>query len=333
MNIAIVIGTSQYETLQQLPSCKKDATIFYNILTKSSKYDDILLLMENTTSLYIKEKIIDFIQKYKNSNIEEFIIYFSGHGSFDGKEFYYLCSDYNSTKIKQTSLENKELDNYIRLLNPTLTVKVVDSCESGVHYIKDTNNFNDYLQKNQQNFNNCYFLYSSQNNQSSYADSNLSFFTKVLIESIINLKTENIRYKDIIDYISDSFSNDQEQKPLFIAQAEFTEKFIHITFNQKEKLKQELEEVIIKTEVIKNNEKSLLELVQNDSKNYLDKDKIILILNEIKNKINDFQFNNDDFINIDFLTNSKILFENLKIYIYVKLHKILHIYNSIILKL
>jgi len=294
MNLAIVIGISEYNNISSLPSCKNDVNLINNILKASAKYDDILFIENNTSSQSIKRKVIDFIKKYRSDKyeIEEFFMYYSGHGYFDGNEFYYICTDFNKEKIKQTSFENKEFDNYIKLLNPKLTVKVVDSCQSGVQYIKDLNNFQEYIQKDQNTFNNCYFLYSSQNHQSSYTDTKISFFTKEFIESLIKIEINNIRYKDIIDYISDSFIDNNEQKPFFVIQADLTEEFI---------IKEDKIINIIKTfyddniSVVKHNKnKSLVDFVEDDSKNYFKKEQVLKILNNIKEKIQNFVFDENN---------------------------------------
>ena len=120
MNIGVIIGVSEYTNLDNLPSCKNDANILNNIMNTDSKYEEILLLNNDTSSKNIKESIIEFIDKYKNNDINEFFIYFSGHGLFDGNDFYYICSNYDKSKLKRTTFENKELDIYIKqlIINP-----------------------------------------------------------------------------------------------------------------------------------------------------------------------------------------------------------------------
>ena len=112
MNIAILIGISEYTNLQTLSACKNDVNILNSILSKNEKYDDILFINNETSSRNVKNKVIEFVKKYKDEDINEIFIYFSGHGYFDGEEFYYICSDFDKNKIKQTSFENKEFDSY-----------------------------------------------------------------------------------------------------------------------------------------------------------------------------------------------------------------------------
>ncbi|MFK0689948.1 caspase family protein [Mesorhizobium sp. IMUNJ 23033] len=165
---------------------------------------------------------------YKCNIVDELFFYFSGHGHYDGSEFYYILSDYNSNKLRQTSLENSELDNLFRSLKPEKTIKIVDACNSGVGYIKDADNVGEYVKSTKDNFKTCYFMFSTQNDQGSYADTQLSYFTKSFLQAVCKHDARTIRYKDVVDYISDDFSGNARQKPLFAIQADFTDVFMDI---------------------------------------------------------------------------------------------------------
>lgn len=292
MNIAILIGISEYTNLQNLSACTNDVKLINELLLDSKRYTEILYIHENTTSRNIKSKVIDFTKKYTNNEINEIFIYFSGHGHFDGDEFYYICSDFDKNKIKQTSFENKEFDSYIKLLNPKLTVKVVDACESGMNYVKDINELKDFLNKRENTFKNCYFMYSSTNNQSSYANEKISDFTNEFINSLIHFE-KDIRYKDVIDYLSDSFSNKPEQTPFFVIQADLTDIFISLDKEMKNKLIDSLK-LSTNLEIIKNDDITLFDLIKNDASNYIPKEKVIEILEKIENTIYKYNFQIDD---------------------------------------
>jgi hypothetical protein len=226
MNIAILIGISEYTNgIQVLPGSKNDVIQFENLIKNTKKYDDILTISENTESSKVKDKLTSFINDRKGKNIEEVLFYFSGHGDFVNDEFYYILSDFNFDKRTQTSLQNSELDNLIKSLSPRLVIKVVDACHSGVNYIKDIKALDTYIKSTSNQFNNCYFLYSSLNSQSSFQNDNFSFFTLSFLNSVKAFKETDVRYKDIIDYISDEFSSFPEQTPFFVTQADFTELF------------------------------------------------------------------------------------------------------------
>jgi hypothetical protein len=228
MKLAIIIGVSKYagSGLSDLLGCEQDAQLIKTIFSSQDEYQDILTITTNTNSDAIKQKLIDFINKYKGKDISEFVFYFTGHGIFLNNEFYYLFSNYKETKIRQTSLENRELDNLIRTISPSLTTKIVDACKSGIPYIKDPGELNIYLKGTQTGFRNCYFMFSSHSDESSYQDQSLSHFTRAVGELVAS-RTGIIRHKDIIDYVSDSFEKrpDPIQTPFFVVQADFTEQF------------------------------------------------------------------------------------------------------------
>lgn len=309
MNIAILIGVSEYNNLQNLSACKNDVDIIHNILSKNEKYDDILFINSDTSSRNVKSKIIEFIGKYKDKDINEIFIYFSGHGYFDGEEFYYICSDYDKTRIKQTTFENREFDSYIKSLNPKLTIKVIDACQSGINYIKDINDIKDFFNKGENKFNNCYFMYSSNNNQASLASEKISHFTNEFINSLIHFKTD-IRYKDILDYLSDSFK-EKEQTPFFVVQADYTEIFISINEEIEKLLLENLKTTSVERKD-ENIDKNLFDLVKSDSENYFTKEQVLELLKKIDDKIYKYNFNGNDIekyfeLNLEFYKNYELL--------------------------
>lgn len=288
MNIGIVIGVSEYTGKPgNLPSCKMDADYMGRIMKGLSKFDEVLIVSDDTKSVALKEKLIEFINGNKEKDIEEVFFYYSGHGEFSGDEFFYLLSDFDSERKKQTCLENSELDNLLRSINPKLTIKVVDACQSGVSYIKDVDTFGKYLKGTQETFKHCYFLFSSMTEQSSYQDDKMSFFTRSFIEAIIKHSGSVIRYKDIIDYISDSFAKESGQTPFFIVQADFTDQFCCITDALREVLKKSLTgsgglDVI---GVSNSQSLSLLELVKEEAKDYCTEEEVKSVLTNLIEKV------------------------------------------------
>jgi len=235
-NIAIVLGTTNYQRIEKLPGSFNDAKCMYEILTLTEKFDEILYLNEDKNSQDTKDSIIDFFDKHKGSEIKEFVFYFSGHGEFLNDEFYFLLVDYDSFKRNQTSLQNSVIDDLIRSINPEITVKIIDACNSGNQYIKDSSSVTSYLDSSKTNLKNCYFLFSSQAEQSSYQTRYISDFTNSFIQALKNHSTTEIRYRHIIDYIADEFSLSVDQRPLFIIQAENTEKFCSVNESLKKYL-------------------------------------------------------------------------------------------------
>ena len=238
MKLGLVLAISDYaHPLSALPGCATDAAVLRTVLSSQEDIQDILIVDDDTGSASVKNRLTQFVKKYQGTQIDQLILYYTGHGLFQGNEFFYLLSDYDSSRQRQTSLQNTELDGLLRSLSPRVTVKIIDACQSGIQYIKDQNSVDQYLKGTQDSFRSCYFLFSSRNTESSYQNSMLSDFTKVIAEGIEKHQAHTIRYKDIIDYASDSFSRNNIQTPFFVTQADFTDIFCAITDDLRGKLR------------------------------------------------------------------------------------------------
>jgi hypothetical protein len=133
----------------------------------------------------------------------------------------------------------------IKSIKPRMVTKIIDACQSGVSYIKgNTNVVEKYYAKTTDSFEKCYFMHSSMTSQYSYQNDDLSDFTKSILESINTNNKDSIRYKDIIDYVSDEFEKSTEQTPFFITQADHTERFI----NSSPEIQKALNKYVIKVE-------------------------------------------------------------------------------------
>jgi len=265
-------------------------------LSAINKYADILRIDEKIPGVQVKEKITEFIEKYKAQTINEVLFYFTGHGNFQGEEYYYLLSDFLNSKIKQTALENTELDNWLRSLDAKLAIKVVDACYAGVQYIKHPDALKNFFQKTYSMFNNCYFMFSSQSTETSAQDSNLSLFTESFLKSLVNYSGKIIRYKNITDYISDSFEGTAGQTPFFVSQAENTEKFGEISEDLKKRLQSELSPesdadiVIDQTQTIEEEPESIVDLVKKDAENYCAEEELIEQLEKLDQFCKEYAF-------------------------------------------
>lgn len=293
MNIAIIISVSEYTDSQNnLPGCKIDGDLINNILLKTDKFDEILYIHDKLSSAKVKEKFTEFISEHKGKQIEELFFYFTGHGEFIDNEFFYILSDYKQEKRKQTSLQNEEVDNLFRTLKPDLVVKVIDACQSGKTYIKEAGVVNKYFNKTIERFNKCYFLNSSLQTQYSFQSDSISYFTQSFIQSIKEHDTSEIRYKDIIDFISDEFENNPSQTPFFVAQADYTEKFCVIS----EPLKEYLKDLDLFSNVVANDKSgdlNLLERIKKDASEYFTEDQAMELLDGIKEDISELQLPED----------------------------------------
>jgi len=230
MNLGIVIGVSSYPpNVNDLKACATDAAAIAALLRTESRFDHVLVVSEHTTSSSVKRQLTEFVAQHKGQPVNEVFFYFTGHGDFVEGELYYLLTDFDPKRRKQTALENTEVDSLLRALSPNIAIKVIDACHSGVTYIKDSNAFDNYLKVTSETFKKCYFLFSSQVDQQSYQDQGLSFFTRAIIDSVLAHEDSELRYKDVIDFVSDRFSSDSQQTPFFVVQADFIETFVTVS--------------------------------------------------------------------------------------------------------
>ncbi|MBU2227237.1 MAG: caspase family protein, partial [Proteobacteria bacterium] len=290
MKIACLISVADYQNGNNLPACKNDLSLIRTVLDATGEYEHILAIEVNQESSKVKQQIITFLKQFIDKIVDQVFFYYTGHGDFDGKEFYYLLRDYDRNRQKQTTIENAELDNWLRMLKPKLTVKIVDACHAGIQYIKDPDVFEQFLCSSPKEFSNCYFLFSSQKEQSSYQDKALSEFTKAIAEAIASFSGTEMRFKDMIDYVSDAFVTNANQTPFFIIQASNTEIFTTIDDRLRDRIRDEIDKhlsIIVRattTTTIQGLPQrfTLVDLVKSDAQNYCTKDVMIECLNKIR---------------------------------------------------
>lgn len=296
MNLAIILAVSNYQTTTCLPGCVLDAQLMKALLETTEKYNELLLIEQDTDSLKVKQKISNFISSNRDKIFDEAFFYYTGHGDFRDNEFYYILSDFDRERYRQTTLANSELDNWLRQLSSGLTVKIIDACHSGVTYIKDNDIFDKHLNESKNNFKHCYFMFSSMSNQSSYQSNTISHFTKSFIESVLNYASTEIRYKHIIDYISDEFEKNSLQQPFFITQAGFTEVFCSVNQKLKRLVSEHLNVSLeSKTEAGEGEVKvlSLVNSVRKDAERYCSEKEVIENLDIAKHFIKNYSYSQD----------------------------------------
>ncbi|WP_434695813.1 caspase family protein [Pseudomonas sp. Z1-14] len=232
MNIAIVIGVDQYSSsnYENLPACKNDAKAIKAVIENVKDFKEITYLGNNEPASEIKKKISEIVEKYKDENLTELFFYFSGHGERTEDDFFYVPSDFDSSRKEATGIRNSEIDDWIKTLSPKLCIKVIDACFSGTQYIKSEFNAEDQLKKSAKKYglNDIYFWFSSREDQSSFAGSEFSVFTESILTAISDLDGE-VRYRDIMAAVADDFSKKGGPKPIFATQSDNIEKFGNIT--------------------------------------------------------------------------------------------------------
>jgi len=299
MKIAILIGVDKYrEGLSDLPACKADVKLMEQVIKATGQFTQILCISKDCIASNIKTKISEFVSELKGTAIDEIFFYFTGHGDFYEKQFYYVLSDFDTSKRKQTSLENTEVDNWLRSLQPKLTIKVVDACHSGISYIKSDTAINEHLEKSKTGFKDCYFMFSSNQEQVSYQDSDLSFFTRSFLLSLSKDESHKIRYKDIIDYISDEFDRGTGQTPIFVTQGAFTEIFCTVSSEINSIVNQNVCEIESaefdnRTETVATESMTLEMLVKEGVEQYCTAEEAERVLKDIKDNTLNFTFPKD----------------------------------------
>jgi hypothetical protein len=303
MKIACLLGVSKYKTINELKACENDIALMNSILEATGEYNQILCIAGNQESAKVKQQLVSFFTQYQDQQIDQALFYYTGHGDFDGKEFSYLLSDYDPSRIKQTAIENNELDSWIRLLKPALTVKIIDACHAGVQYIKDPDVFEKFLQSTPKSFSSCYFLFSSLKEQYSYQDERLSDFTKCIVESISDFTGTEMRFKDIIDYVSDYFVANAKQTPFFITQATNTELFTAVDNSLRGKIRSHLSLYCpVSTPSGKAEADnsimpsfSLLDLVKADAEKYCSKEEVLNALKHCQTYLDEKKYTDDTY--------------------------------------
>lgn len=242
MNIAILISVSKYtDSRNDLPACANDFALIDSILTHSGKFTEVLRLESDTTSSKVKSELARFVKEQKGKNIDELFFFYTGHGELHLDDFYFVLSDFDEDRRQQTALSNAELDSMMRSLSPSLTIKLVDACHSGVPYVKNANILEKSLDVSKGKYDRCYFMFSSQKEQPSFQDAHLSDFTESFAQSISQRSQDTIRYKDIADFISDEFQHKGQQTPAFVLQSDLTDVFCTITPDMRKDLKGQLQ--------------------------------------------------------------------------------------------
>ncbi|ANF97858.1 caspase family protein [Paenibacillus bovis] len=289
-NLAIVIAVSEYNNITSLPGCENDYKLIAEILRSTNKYTEILQIHENTDSLSVKENLTTFFSRIKGEEIGELFFYYTGHGAYDMDEedLKFALTDYSSQHYNTTTLSNNFIDQQIRNINPKLTVKVVDACNSGIPYIKGDLEVSQIFEQKKA-INNLYFMFSSHSDQFSYVNT-ISDFTKSFAEAILTYRGNEISYSSIIEYVKDKFAQSSKQTPYFVTQGAMSDVFCSITETIKNIDITKYEKQIVDVE---KEEVSLVESIKRLSQSYVSKEEIDQILSEIKEEFNEL-------INIEF---------------------------------
>jgi hypothetical protein len=307
MKVALLIGVSDYSSPENnLLACKNDLELMTELVQKTGEYETILSIHANKPATTLKSEITDWFLSFKGKTVDEIFFYYTGHGELHGDEFYFQLHDFDEAKRNQTGLTNTELDSWLRSLSPSLTIKVIDACNSGKTYIKASleNPIKSYFVKSKSGFEKCIFMFSSEATQSSWQDDELSDFTRSFLQAVVCHTADKIRYRDIMDVISDDFENNPDQKPFFVIQANNTEEFCYISeqikaiqFPQPKSNEEDLSPIKNEesnvSQLVITNQSSLKNIVERKAKEVVTEEKAIETLRKVLDKVNNHAFHED----------------------------------------
>jgi len=228
MNIAVLIGVSEYRAVPALPACVADVDHVRMLLTATGKYADMCCITAPTEAGPLKDALRGFFAGHRGEEpISEALVYFSGHGVFHSDAFL-CCSDFDPNRPASTCLSNAEIDDLLRSVAPEVAVKIIDACQSGSPYIKDAApGFEKALRESQLKSFIC--MASSRADQSSYAGAPCSLFTDRLIDAALSKSEGTVLYRDIQAALADAFVGTPEQTPFFVVQGSGLEVFASVT--------------------------------------------------------------------------------------------------------
>lgn len=294
LKIAIIIGNSEYDNSQNLLACDKDLFYINGILEASNEFHEILQI-KNEYSTVATDKIVAFIEKYRDKKIEQVFFYFTGHGYRNSEDFYYCLKNTSTKNIRTTSLSNKDIDGYLKSLKPNVATKIIDACYAGEQYIKETNedNFLKLSQSQLENtFNEIYFMFSSKSDETSETNKRASAFTEIFLEAIFKQDQSNqILYKYLIDYLRDNGIERLNHTPYFVTQGTN----LAYMFKNSEPIKDFLREHFIRessqTDDIK--ELDLLALIKAESLKYCSQEEGINRINQVFSTFEEYNFRSE----------------------------------------
>lgn len=219
-NTAILVGNSDYQSLDTLTCCHNDLEAMKELLEATDKYDDIEII-ENAEADHLKSQIRESVNKTQSR--EELFFYFTGHGFACDDEFYHCATGFDAKRPNETGLSTNELHTLLRNANSNLVVKVIDACNSGTLLVKE----NVVFQSQQKHgFNNLIQISSCCQSQNSFAGEPLSVFTDKFRAATLRKREGTIYYMDIIGSLRDEFIQNNEQTPFFVSQGTGREKFV-----------------------------------------------------------------------------------------------------------
>ncbi len=218
-NIAILIGNTDYHSLNQLNCCHDDVLAMKALLEATEKYQDIEII-ENVKADELKTRIRAAIDKAQSPT--ELFFYYTGHGCQLEDEFYYCATNFNAKRPNETGISTTELHTLLKLAEADLVVKVIDACNSGSLLVKE----GVVIPQHKQCFKNLIQIASCLDSQNSRIGNPLSLFTEKFRAAVLRKEEGIVFYTDVIGALRDAFIDNNLQTPFFVSQGTGREQFV-----------------------------------------------------------------------------------------------------------
>jgi hypothetical protein len=128
---ALVIGNSDYDTLEDLESAVMDARAMADVL--ESRYGFTVQLLENATESQILEAIYSYMDEEELDNDDSLLIFYAGHGAIDPREpnlSYWLPVDAD-TSDQSDWISDERITGLVDQIEARHVMIIADSCYSG----------------------------------------------------------------------------------------------------------------------------------------------------------------------------------------------------------
>ena len=129
---ALIVGINNYqdENIPDLVTCQADAKAMYQLLTDPakggiSKKNAYLLLGKQATGRNIRRRLGKLRRIPSKSTV---FVYFSGHGSKEADEAYWIAQDSRMDELFSTGLSNMEIQRYLSSIPSDRVVVMLDCC-------------------------------------------------------------------------------------------------------------------------------------------------------------------------------------------------------------
>ena len=130
---ALVVGISDYTSLQKLDFCKNDGKEVYEVLTSLGyEISGKNKLIGKAMGAKVKDAIYDFFDNKRDNTDDTLLFYYSGHGvPGDDGNIYLASSDTDPDKPYRRGFSFEELRMRMQNTIPTRVVVILDCCYSG----------------------------------------------------------------------------------------------------------------------------------------------------------------------------------------------------------